>query len=277
MIRLVLSDLDNTLIWGSPHVITGHGADAIRALQAAGVHFAPATGRTFSGLPELFGGDTGLCSTAITCNGQLVYLDGQLVSSTPLAHDVLTRTRDVLTEFWDAFLVVEYEERKIGIGMDMGYVQANPDYFWAVGEAMGEVPDEPCHKANVRVVGDMARGREVRERLAEACPEFDFVFPMPGFPHIDILPHGFGKERGGDFLMEALGLTPDEVAVFGDAENDMSMLEHYPNSVAVANAVPIVAQTARWHVGRAEDDAVADAFFEIARATKAGEMPAFMR
>lgn len=276
MIRLVLSDLDNTLIWGTPRVLTEHGADAIRALQASGVHFAPATGRTYAGLSALFRDDMTLCSTAVTSNGQLVYLDGNLVSATPLAHDVLVRVRDVLTGDDDAFLVVEGEHAKVAVGAPIEYVRANPNYFCSVEQVDEDVPQAPCYKANVRVVGDFDRGYEVRDRLVAACPEFDFVFPMPEIPHIDIVPHAFGKAQGADFLMEALGLTRDEVAVFGDAENDVSMLEHFPNSVAVANAAPAAAYAARWHVGAATDDAVPDAFMEIARATSAGQMPDFM-
>ena len=74
-----------------------------------------------------------------------------------------------------------------------------------------------------------------------------------------------------------MGLTLDEVATFGDSENDLSMIEAVPNSVAVSNASEQIAQAARWHIGASADDAVADALFEIARAYRANEMPSFMR
>ena len=104
----------------------------------------------------------------------------------------------------------------------------------------------------------------------------EFTCPMPGVGHLDLTPKGFGKEHGGDFLMERLGLSPDEVCCFGDAENDLGLLSHYPNSVAVANAVPAVKEVARWHVGPANEESVAHALLDIARA--AGEAHAsFMR
>ena len=79
MIRLVLSDLDATLIWRDDHVVTPFALGAIHALRAAGVHFAPCTGRIYRDLPAMFAGDKDACSTAVTSNGQLVYLDGELV------------------------------------------------------------------------------------------------------------------------------------------------------------------------------------------------------
>ena len=65
MIKLVLSDLDSTLLWqGDQHIATPFALEAIHALRDLDVMFA---------------GDSRAYSTAVTSNGQLVYLDGELV------------------------------------------------------------------------------------------------------------------------------------------------------------------------------------------------------
>ena len=276
MIKLVLSDLDATLIWREDHVVTRFALDAIHALQAAGVHFVPCTGRIFRDLPRMFAGDEAACATAVTSNGQLVYLDGELVEKVPIDHDGLLAVMGRLHDVDDSYLVVEYEGEKVAVDADLGFVLAHPDNFWSVEQALASVPERPCYKANVRVVGSFGRCQEVAAELARALPELDFVCPMPGTPHIDITPHGFGKDHGGDFLMERLGLTPDEVCCFGDAENDLAVLRHYANSVAVANAVPVVRETARYHIGPADEESVARALLDIAEAAGAGRMPSFM-
>ncbi len=276
MIKLVLSDLDATLIWRDDHVVTSFALDAIHSLQAAGIHFVPCTGRIFRDLPRMFAGDEAACATAVTSNGQLVYLDGELVERVPISHDGLLAVMGRLRDVADAYLVVEYEGEKVAVDADLGFVLAHPDNFWSVEQALPSVPERPCYKANVRVVGSFERCQEVAAELGRALPELDFVCPMPGTPHIDITPHGFGKDHGGDFLMERLGLTPDEVCCFGDAENDLAVLRHYANSVAVANAVPVVCETARYHIGPADQESVAHALLDIAEATRAGRMPAFM-
>ncbi|MBM6775544.1 HAD-IIB family hydrolase [Olsenella profusa] len=277
MIKLVLSDLDSTLIWQDDHTVTPFALDAIHRLQAVGVHFVPCTGRIYRDLPAMFAGDEAACATAVTSNGQLVYLDGELVEKVPLAHDALCAVRDELAGVDDAYLVVEYGGEKVAVGAELGFVLAHPDNFWRVERALPDVPEEPCYKANVRVVGSFARCQEVASALAAACPGLDFVCPMPGTPHIDLMPHGFGKDHGGDFLMERLGLVSEEVCCFGDAENDLAVLRHYPHSVAVANAVPAVLEAARWHIGPAREESVARALLDIAEATAAGRMPSFMR
>ena len=276
VIKLVLSDLDSTLIWREDHVVTPFALDAIHTLQAAGVHFVPCTGRIYRDLPAMFAGDLAACATAVTSNGQLVYLDGELVEKVPIAHDALVAVAAELRGVDDAYLVVEYGGEKVAVGAELGFVLAHPDNFWRVERAVREVPEEPCYKANVRVVGSFERCQEVAASLGAALGELDFVCPMPGTPHIDLTPHGFGKDHGGDFLMERLGLTPDEVCCFGDAENDLAVLRHYPHSVAVANAVDVVRECARWHIGRADEEAVAHALLDIAEATAAGRMPSFM-
>jgi len=277
MIRLVLSDLDSTLIWSENHVITRHALEAIHALQEADVCFAPATGRIFADLGWMFDGDEKACSTAVTSNGQLIYLDGRLVHSVSLDTSALQRVADSVSDAPDAFLVVEYGKEKYAVDAPRATILAHPELFWHVDLFSKGVPEQPCFKANVRVLADMDRGEEVRAMLAAACPELSFVFPMPGLPHIDITPAGWDKAQAGDWLMGLLGLSPEEVCCFGDADNDVALLGHYPNSVAVANATQQASRAARWHVGPACRDSVADTLAEIARAARTGDMPSFMR
>ena len=67
-----------------------------------------------------------------------------------------------------------------------------------------------------------------------------------------------------------MSLTPDEVAVFGDSDNDLPMIDAVPNSVAVANANEAVTAAARWHIGAAVDDAVAGVLHQIAACAATG-------
>lgn len=138
------------------------------------------------------------------------------------------------------------------------------------------MPSKKIVKANVHVVGNPRRREDVRQLLSVDFPAFDFVFPNPKAPLVDILPKGWGKHKGVDVLRRALGLEREEVVAFGDAENDLAVLESVPNSVTVANADPRVAASSRWHIGASADDAVADALFDIAAAAAIGTMPAFM-
>ena len=118
---------------------------------------------------------------------------------------------------------------------------------------------------------------EMRDLVNARIPELSLVFPSMKATVIDVSPAGWDKGSAVRVMAEAMGIGLDEVAVFGDSQNDLAMIQSVPNSVAVSNASPEVAAAARWHIGACADDAVADALLDVARAAGAGEMPAFMR
>ena len=75
MIKLVLTDLDNTLIPHRPGeafheaVLSDEGVAAIRALLDEGVHFGPATGRAPSSMAETFRDNSWAYATGAYSNG----------------------------------------------------------------------------------------------------------------------------------------------------------------------------------------------------------------
>ena len=79
MIKLALTDLDNTLIpMGAPHASV-RAIAAIHAMLEAGLHFGPVSGRVPAAMRWMFGGDEACSKTGAFVNGQLVYVDGQLI------------------------------------------------------------------------------------------------------------------------------------------------------------------------------------------------------
>jgi hypothetical protein len=109
--------------------------------------------------------------------------------------------------------------------------------------------------------------RELVGRLNALACGLDFDYPQPGYSNV--MPTGWSKASGIRALVEAMGISMEQVVVFGDAGNDVPMFEAVPNSVAVANATDEAAAAARWHIGACEDDAVAEAIERLA----AGEWP----
>ncbi|MFR2587533.1 MAG: HAD hydrolase family protein [Adlercreutzia equolifaciens] len=115
------------------------------------------------------------------------------------------------------------------------------------------VPDFPVVKANVFVDADVQGTQALMERLEAMVPRLGLNTPMAGF--MNVVPVGYSKATGIDIICRELDVSLDEVVVFGDADNDLEMLEHVPNSVAVANAAPRAA-AARWHIGSVDEFAV---------------------
>lgn len=285
MIKLVLTDLDNTLIPHKPGeefheaALSDEGLVAIRALIEAGAHFGPATGRSPASMAETFRGEAWTYATGAYANGQLVCIDGEAVHRDWTPQEPLQRVSDILDQEVDGFLVffdMEGDGPNWGVSRKFKMSQANGGDFLRVTSILPEVPG-PTLKVIVRMVHGSKYTVQLRNLLHTEVPELDFVLPSPDAQVIDILPKGCGKGSAALIMAKELGIGVDEVAVFGDADNDISMLEAIPNSVAVANASVGAAAAARWHIGDALDESVAGALAQIAEATARGEMPAFMR
>ena len=89
MIKLVLSDMDNTLIpFGNRHPSARTRA-AIHDLLDTGVLFGPDTGRDYVELMRLFAMDEACFQTGIISTGKRIRVRGTYVSQTIIPHDVL--------------------------------------------------------------------------------------------------------------------------------------------------------------------------------------------
>ena len=270
MIKLVLSDMDDTLLpFGRDHV-SARTVAAIHACQECGIDFGPASGRDYAELASFFQGDVACYSTGVLVNGQKVYYQGELVFQKHLDAGALCRAASLVAQRADHLLVV-YREDGFGdwVGMDRGAMGPMYDRaFIHGGTRHVTLPDYPVTKAGIMCPKDHATTVDLIAELQELCPECDFVNTVPGW--LDVVPRGWSKVKGREVLAEKLKLATDEVCVFGDAENDLAMLAYTENSCAVGNATDAAKAAARWRVGASADDGVAVALEHIAHSDPIG-------
>lgn len=266
-IKLILSDIDGTLLPFGQRVVPPRVREAFHAALDAGIHVGPASGRGISHVTPSFAGDAACTATALATNGMQVYLDGALIHEEHLPHEALEHVAAVTrTVPRTGAIVFDGGLPLLVEGTRDDLAQAFPMYAEQAQDHVG-IPDFPIVKMNVFVVGDLVRTNEVYDLLVREVPELDFNVPMPRF--LNITPPGYSKASGIDILCEALGIGLDQVVTFGDGGNDLEMIAHVPHGVAVAGAVPEVAAAARWHIGPCEEDAVPAAI----EALVAGEWP----
>lgn len=267
-IKLILSDIDGTMLPYGKKQVSDRTLRAMHAAMDAGIHVGPASGRGISHVAPAFGGDLACVATALGTNGMQVYLDGELIHEERLPLDALEQVLDVVGERDDAGVIVFDDDGvpHLILGEREVLAQTFPVYAQEAIDDVG-LPEKPPVKLNVFVGGGMEPTREVFLMLQERVPALDFNLPMAGF--INLTPPGYSKASGIDVLCEALGIGLDQVVVFGDGGNDLEMLAHTPNGVAVEGSAPEAAAAAHWHIGRCEDDAVAAAIEAITK----GEWP----
>ena len=274
MIKLVLSDMDDTIVpLGAPGVSERMRA-AVHACLDAGVRFAPATGRDFDGLERFFRHDEACYATMLASNSKVIALDGELIHEVFLNTDDVVRVCEMLAAEPDCLCVYRVDEEDFVYGTgDIGFGEL-VDIFAPSVKLTDELPEARVVALSAMHGATPRRQAEVRQMIEGACPGLECLSPALGV--FDVMPRGWNKASGMQVLMDKMGITAEEVCAFGDSENDVPMLLACPNSVAVANAMPEARKAARFHIGACADDAVADALLDIAKAAETGSMPAFM-
>lgn len=261
MIKLVLSDMDFTLVCPGRMQVSERALAAIRALRERGVRFAVASGRDRRDLTEMFRGDASCLSTALMSNGKRIYLDGKLIHTVHLDRAALSRLIDVLAPIEGVYLMTRHDEGDMAFGISK---EDFANTFWGrYGgiEQQDELPDFALSTAGIMFeFDDMS---EVKRLVEEACPEFDFLSPAERM--LDVLPHGWTKVEGIKLLQKRLGIATDEIVAFGDSDNDLAMMQYVGHSVAVSNANERVLAAARHRIGSTFDDAVAEALESLAQ------------
>ena len=266
MIKLVLSDMDNTLIPFGHQFVSQRTIDAIHACQEQGVDFGPTTGRDRSELAGFFRGDRSCYNTAVAVNGQKVYYLRSLVFERNLDDAPLRQAAELVAKR-PGCAFITYRSDGLGDWVGISREEMGSMYdraFMAGGMWHETLPVYPVAKAGIICLGGDEAVAELKAELQEAFPMFEFLNTVVNW--LDVSIRGWSKVEGVKRLSETLRLSLDEVCVFGVA--DLTMLEYIPNSCAVANANENAARAARWHVGASADDGVAIALEQIAEAAR---------
>jgi hydroxymethylpyrimidine pyrophosphatase-like HAD family hydrolase len=99
----------------------------------------------------------------------------------------------------------------------------------------------PLDRGGVIVATVQPHEREVVDAIRELGLELQVIFNKGA---VMVLPSGVNKASGLEFALTDLGLSRHEVVGVGDGENDHAFLAHCELSVAVADAVPSLAEAA---------------------------------
>lgn len=262
-IKLILSDVDGTMLpYGASHITAAQRATIHRVLDA-GLLFGPCSGRGRDWLAPIFEHDATCYATAIATNGQAVYLDGRTLREPHFSPALVAEfVQAVQTIPGAGALAFVGPEPYVLAGSVSDLERIFPKY---AGQALttSNLPlQADITKLNAFALGSDAHTHEVAAQIASSVPTLDTDVPQPNF--INVMHAGQNKATGIDLLCKALNITLDQVVVFGDGGNDVAMLSHVPNSVAVAGAVPEAQAAARFHIDAAEKNAVFDAISALA-------------
>lgn len=255
-IKCIALDLDRTTLDSQGH-LSEENRTAIGRAASAGVHVVVASGRSLDSLPAEITEIPGV-RYAITSNGAAVY---DLCERKCLRQFKMTpeSVEDILRHTEQGRVKIEYlEETEIsyeafidGRAFAESRYVADPVRFGAMPQAIPYIqstrrPIEDMrtfireHKSELDCVDLVVKSEEMKNKLWKNLREnvSDVYITSSVKQLLEISHRDAGKESGAKFLLEYLGLTREELAAFGDGDNDSGLLKYAGIGFAVANASP---------------------------------------
>lgn len=236
MIKLIVSDLDGTLIINHQEVVQSE-VDAIKKWMAMGHDFAIASGRNIGVTHELEKKHNLHIVNMVGGSGSVVFIQRQPIVVNEISKEIFLKLYHMLQPYQ-----AELDYSIDTLSNENYMLKAEGAYFKKFGYRKAQAPviaDEyvaqGCpHLPNkiFIMLSDAQRQPFFAKMLHDA---FDDVLTITTSSpeYFEVCPKGADKGSGLKILAEHLHLTMDEIAAIGDEGNDMPMLKIAGTSFAM--------------------------------------------
>jgi len=255
-IKMVVFDIDGTLIAEGQHMIVDSAVKGIHALHDKGYKVLVATGRApYFIKPHVF---------EVLDSDYYVTINGQCVMDRN--HSIISRHDLNKNDIVRLFQVCQAENVALGCKCSKQIVVLN-DYdnfvkYYGHGEAHSGRFLNAVGNPDI-LDSDMAMGLFLVGDVAKIIKHMN-EFPQWTFSRafswgLDIYDKDVHKSQGIQDVIEILGLSWHEVMVFGDADNDLRMIEKAGIGVAMGNATENLKKIADYVTSDLEEDGIYNA------------------
>ena len=270
MIKLVLADMDGTLVPFTAESTSRRTLAAVDALRAHGIEFGCATGRTNKDVTAHFYYEPAYTATGIYASGKQVFARGEQILSQPMPPDVIAKVARAAAQS-DNWLFIPFID---GFDPERPYstvpvlIGENPDKvdriladkvdpetgfsLWPGRIMLDEVPQEEVFCLGALVEGGQANIESLYDQFYASFPDMNLMNSADGW--CDVNRGNTNKSTPFPLLLEAMGIGVDEVAFLADSENDIELMKLIPNSFCVAGGAKAALNRARSVIPSAEDD-----------------------
>ncbi|WP_111901826.1 MULTISPECIES: HAD family hydrolase [Bacillus cereus group] len=254
MIKLFVSDLDDTLVYNVSHI---HKEDekALCWLAEKGTNICFASGRFTHRIHDAVKEFTFPYYTTGLNGATMLLPNGQVFHESKFNNGVAQEIYRYIHEKGLADIVCAKEQRYTKKKNENHYVfEKYMGVHIAEIEALEEEFGKTVHPAKLFVYGETEKIEVLDQELREVFHEQAEIF-ISGKGYVDIMPVGVSKGNALKRLMEHLKIEAHEVACIGDSFNDISMFSVTPHSFTLHHAHPYVKEKAG-HVVRSVEEAV---------------------
>ncbi len=251
--KIIFFDIDGTIMEESAQKILQSTISAIQKARENGHYAVINTGRT--GLlvgPELrekigFDGYLFGCGTSVKFAGK------DLMHQT-LPHDTAVKIVSSLRQC-KIDGVLEGEEN-LYIETDEKIHSESFRQFAANFSEIRKTWDEPLFKMD-KMFLFTSTGSDMEAFQKEFHHQFEFIDREKGF--WEVIPNGYSKASGIQYLIDYLGMSIEDTVAIGDSNNDLSMLSYAGTSIAMGNANEEIQGIVDYVTTRVEEDGIYNA------------------
>ncbi|MCI9595239.1 MAG: HAD family phosphatase [Lachnospiraceae bacterium] len=258
MIKLIVSDIDGTLVRDGENVLNPELYPEILRLRAKGIQFAAASGRQWHSIERIFDPIKEKIFY-ISDNGAYVGCYGRNLFLTSI-------NREIVLDFVREVRKCEGLDVMLS-GPDVVYLETENKEFihWLVDSYRFEVKQVPdllmVEDEFIKISVYKKHGVEEGARAIQEKFKDQLKITISGDMWMDCMAPGVSKGTAIRQIQESLDILPEETMAFGDQMNDMEMLEQAYYSYAIGNARPEVKKAARFQA----DTNVRDGVLKVLR------------
>jgi Cof subfamily protein (haloacid dehalogenase superfamily) len=269
--RLIAIDVDGTLLPTNSQIISERNAQALRAVQEAGITVVIATGRRPAYTVPLLA-NLGLRADTplIASNGAVLStLGGGVIDRCHMPARVARGLCGVLRPFGSVVFTFDrpgrgelvLEDLEAAHGRIAMWVETNRNAIEVVKplELALVDGDDPVQGMAAGTINEM-REAEKALRASEWSAECESVrteYPARDISILDLLPPGVSKGWALERLAARLGVDRKDTMAIGDNWNDLGMLEWAGQGIVMANAAEelrTLAKTRGWKLAPSNDE-----------------------
>lgn len=264
-VKLIAMDLDGTLMSPDHITVTEKTKEALKKAHDMGIKTVIATGRTLSVIDDVLK-QVPFIDYVIYSNGAVVYdrCKGENIYTNYLPDDVVNNVVDILESYpvyYELYAngASNTQESKMGFFKNKDLPAEFLDFYMQSlvnHDNLSEfAKNNDIEKINLFYF-DGEFYDEIKEKLF-AIEEIDRTSPVSG--DIEMTFKGVNKGVALDNMCKELCFTADEVMSFGDADNDIEMLQFAGYGIAMGNASDDCKEAAKYETLSNGEDGIAAA------------------
>ncbi len=249
MINAIFFDIDGTLVSFKTHAVPQSAIDAITEVRKKGIKVFIATGRSLMQINNLKG---------LTIDGYITLNGGYCTTGT----GELIYKKGISPE--DIKSLIRYQEEQEQF--PCSFVCEDEIFVNAINDTVTQVAEELNYPVPPLKDIRKALTKEVFQIVAYFDSKQEKQIMQTALPHChatrwnsrftDIIAAGNSKQTGIDEIIAYYGIKLSETMAFGDGGNDISMLRHAAQSIAMGNANEDVKQAANYITDSVDENGI---------------------